>query len=157
MNIRLSRLAATFMLYASFNAMGQGVDVIGIDHIALRVANIDTSANWYEARFGFIKIREWKGVRMIGKGAVRIGLFLVPTPTPPSSAANEPSRLVADHFALNVAADRFQDTIDRLRAAGVKLTEVEDTGIAYSVFMTDPDGYRVELTTYHSPAATPPK
>lgn len=147
------RVAAALCLAAAFACQAQ-VDVTGIDHVAIRVTSLEASAKWYEAHFGFRKIQEWKGVWMIGKGNVRIGLFLVEKPKP---VDDFPSRLVIEHYAFGVSGDRFQAALDHLRAVGVKLGEIEDTGIAYSVFMSDPDGHQVELTTYHGKAGTPPK
>lgn len=153
MKLKLSRLIAALCVSVSCACQAQ-VDVTGIDHVAIRVTSLEASAKWYEANFGFRKIQEWKGVWMIGKGNVRIGLFLIVKPKPVDDL---PSRLVIEHYALGVSGDKFQAAIDQLRAGGVKLTEVEDTGIAYSVFMSDPDGHQVELTTYHSKGGTAPK
>ncbi|MCK0508222.1 hypothetical protein [Aromatoleum anaerobium] len=56
-----------------------------------------------------------------------------------------------------MSGDRFQAALDQLRAAGVKLGAIEDTGIAYSIFKNDPDGHQVDLTTYHGKAGATPK
>ncbi len=133
----------------------QPLDVAGIDHVALRVANLQRSANWYRERFGFVTLREWNGVRMIGKRSVRLGLFLVSAPRPIDDP--DGTRIALDHFAFAVAADQFKLALDRLRADKVPFDPIEDTGIAWSVFLTDPDGHRVELTTYHPPGNKPPK
>ena len=152
----LLRILASAMLFAAFaGCSAQPVDVAGIDHVALRVANLQRSADWYRERFGFVTVREWNRVRMIGKGNVRLGLFLISSPRAVDDT--DGTRILLDHFALTVAADQFQMALDRLRADKVPFDPVEDTGIAWSVFLTDPDGHRVELTTYHPPGNKPPK
>ncbi len=153
MKINICRLVAGLCLGIAFACQAQ-VDVTGIDHVAIRVTNLEASAKWYEARFGFQKLQEWRGVWMIGKGNVRIGLFMLEKPKPLDDFQN---RLVIEHFAFGVSAEKFQVAVNQMRAAGDTLTEVEDTGIAYSVFMNDPDGHQIELTTYHGKAGTPPK
>lgn len=149
----LLTLISSFYLGIAFACQAQ-VDITGIDHVAIRVTSLEVSAKWYEARFGFRKLQEWKGVWMIGNSNVRLGLFLVEKPKP---LDDMPSRLVIEHYAFGVSADRFQEAVDELRAAGIALSEVEDTGIAYSTFMKDPDGHLIELTTYHGDAGSPPK
>jgi catechol 2,3-dioxygenase-like lactoylglutathione lyase family enzyme len=153
MKLSFPQLMAGLCLGIALACQAQ-VDVTGIDHVAIRVTSLETSAKWYEARFGFRKLQEWKGVWMIGKGNVRIGLFLVDKPKPIDDFS---SRLVIEHYAFGVSGDRFQTAIDQLRASGVTLSEVEDTGIAYSVFMNDPDGHQIEMTTYHGKVRSPPK
>ena len=133
---------------------GQSVNLLGIDHVALNVANLSTSAKWYEDRFGFRVLHQWKSTWMIGKDNIKIGLFLREKATPIDDPDN---RKIIQHFAFGVDADKFQAIIDKFRAEGVQLGQVEDTGIAYSVFLKDPDGYEVEITTYHGDPKAPPK
>lgn len=155
MRMIVRALASAVLFTAIAGCSAQPVDVAGIDHVALRVASLQRSADWYRDRFGFVTLREWNGVRMIGKGNVRLGLFLVSSPRAVDDA--DGTRILLDHFAFTVAADQFQIVLDRLRADKVPFEAVEDTGIAWSVFLTDPDGHRVELTTYHPPGNKAPK
>ncbi|EUC12343.1 VOC family protein [Paraburkholderia hospita] len=130
--------------------LSQSMDLLGIDHVALQVGDLAVSAKWYEDRFGLRILHKWKDVWMIGKGNIKIGLFLVPNSKP----VDDPdSRKIIQHFAFSVDGDKFLDIVDKLKLDKIKVSEVEDTGIAYSVFLKDPDGFDVEITTYHG---TPP-
>ena len=121
-------------------------DFLAIDHIALHVRSLDASANWYQSHFGLRVLHKWNGVWMVGRGNIKIGLFLT---SPLNPVADAEHAVIIEHFALSVDGDKFQGVIDQLRTEGVTLTAVEDTGIAYSVFTYDPDGHSVEITTYH--------
>lgn len=135
-------------------AFAEPSNLLGIDHVALHVADLTKSAQWYEDRFGFRVLHKWSNVWMIGKDNIKIGLFL----TEKATAVDDPDhKKIIEHFAFSVDGDKFQATIDKLRADGISLTPVEDTGIAYSVFLRDPDDYQVEITSYHHALATPPK
>ena len=114
MKLNIYRFSVAFFCWTAI-ACHSKVDVTGIVHVAIRVTNLDASAKWYEAQFGFRKLQDWKGVRMIGKGNVRIGLFLVEKPKP---LDDFPSRLVIEHFAFGVSADRFQAALEQIRKIG---------------------------------------
>lgn len=155
MKLRDATLIAGIAAFLSAtSAFGEIPNLLGIDHVALHVADLTKSAQWYEDRFGFRVLHKWSGVWMIGKDNIKIGLFL----TERATAVDDPDhKKIIEHFAFGVDGDKFQATIDKLRADGINVTPVEDTGIAYSVFLRDPDDYQVEITSYHAASATPPK
>jgi catechol-2,3-dioxygenase len=146
-------MMATFLVAVFVPTLAPCSELLALDHVALHVKDLEISAGWYQKCFGFTVLHKWSKVWMIGRGSMKIGLFLTPDAI---SVPNPDSALVMDHFAFSVDADKFQDTITELRATGTKMTPVEDTGIAYSVFLTDPDGYQVEVTSYHPATTTPP-
>jgi len=123
------------------------------DHVALNVGDVDVSAKWYRDRFGFTLLHAWSdpAIYMIGKGNIRVGLFEKKGAVPVA----EPNRhKVIQHYAFAVDADEFQAVVDSYRRDGIE-HYVEDTGVAWSVWTRDPDGYRVEVTCYYFPK--PPK
>lgn len=128
-------------------------EFLALDHVALHVRDLQTSADWYAKCFGFSVLHKWSGVWMVGRGNMKIGLYLSPNA---ETVGNPDKSIVMDHFALSVDGDKLQNTLDELKAKGIRMTTIEDTGIAYSVFLKDPDGYSVEVTSYHGPGATPP-
>jgi len=49
-----------------------------------------------------------------------------------------------------VTADQFEQAQAALKKRNIAFAPAEDTGLAYSIFVYDPDCNKVELTTYHS-------
>ncbi len=51
------------------------------------------------------------------------------------------------HFAWRVNRTNFELAQERFCELGVEF-ESADHGMAHSVYITDPDGHRIEITTY---------
>lgn len=127
--------------------------VIGIDHLVLRVGDVDRSADFYCTYLGAIREHDelWKsGDRNFL--SLRIGSALLDL-TP----ANEPgavgNRGVA-HICLEVtgAAPEVVRTLleseEILVESSVSQSRVGARGPGPSLYLTDPDGYRIELKWY---------
>lgn len=126
------------------------IQLLGIDHVALHVGDLETSAKWYRDRFGFTILHKWTTTWMIGGGNMKTGLFLRLGVMP----LEDPDKLkIIQHFALAVDGDKFQAAIDSFKAGGAEVGPIDDTGIAYSAFLKDPDGNEVEVTSYCGTAA----
>jgi Glyoxalase/Bleomycin resistance protein/Dioxygenase superfamily len=76
---------------------------------------------------------------MISRGDMHIGLFLRPSAKKIDDLDNT---LAITHFAYETDAKGFLEAQDRLKKLGVKFDPPEDTGVAYSPFIYDPDGYQ---------------
>jgi catechol 2,3-dioxygenase-like lactoylglutathione lyase family enzyme len=125
-----------------------------IDHVALNVADAESSARWYRDRYGFTVLHAWTDptILMIGKGNIRMGLFEKKGAAP----VKQPGRYkIIQHFAFSVDADQFQAVVDSYRRDGID-HYVEDTGVAWSVWTRDPDNFRVEVTSYYFPVTPKP-
>jgi len=118
---------------------------LGLDHVVLRVADIDGASRWYEAVLGARVERILPG---IGLTQLRIGaslLDLVPLP----AGEERPAAGNMDHFCVELAA--FDEAAIRahLEAHGVAPNEVHRRygarGHGPSMYLTDPDGNTVEL------------
>jgi catechol-2,3-dioxygenase len=57
------------------------------------------------------------------------------------------------HLAFRVDRPNFLRAQAELRGRGISFT-FEDHQIAHSIYLNDPDGYEIELTTYELDAAT---
>lgn len=88
---------------------------------------------------------------MIGRGNIKVGLFLRPDAKPVSDINSE---IIIQHVAFLVDGDKFASIQEEIHRKGAKIEGPEDTGIAYSSFFNDPDGHLLEITTYH--AIVPP-
>lgn len=65
----------------------------------------------------------------------------------PGPAPDVRRSIAMRHLAFRLAGDAWRDAQKELRRAGIAFTS-EDHCIARSVYLFDPDGHRIELTTY---------
>ena len=116
-----------------------------IDHVALSVRDVEQSANWYIENLGFERRHQgmWNGIPVfIGKGDAAIALF-------PSAAKNaaRPQGSSILHFALWADRRNFLTAQRELTSRGIAFL-FQDHEISHSIYFDDPDGHKVEITTY---------
>lgn len=128
------------------------VQVRGLDHFVLRVRDLDVSLCFYRDILGLpiSFLEEFRQGRRPFVSA-RVGeqlIDLVPDPTyDPEEGARGGGYL---HCCLEVA-DGLVELIPKLRQAGVNVIEDQPVermgarGMGLSIYVTDPDGYVVEL------------
>jgi len=131
--------------------------VDGVDHVELFVRDWDEAAAWYERVLGLTPDRayeEWSEsgdgplVLSTGERATKLALFERETATRGESVS--PHRV-----AFRTDADGFLALLDRLErldltdrdGAQVTPADAVDHRLSYSVYFTDPDGNRLEVTT----------
>jgi catechol 2,3-dioxygenase-like lactoylglutathione lyase family enzyme len=131
------------------------VQVVGLDHVVLRCADIETSLAFYCDELGLApdRVEEWRrgetffpSVRI--DAATLIDLFPAPpghvndTVDPMASGRNmEHFCLVIEPADLDALAEHFPDS---KRADGLYGAQ----GLASSLYVQDPDGNTVELRSY---------
>jgi catechol 2,3-dioxygenase-like lactoylglutathione lyase family enzyme len=118
-----------------------------LDHVAITVRDLDQSKEWYvetlgmEHRFPDL----WDGVPvMLGLGSTLIALFPAEGEAQPS--ATHPAVRVA-HFAFRANRANFETARRELATKGIE-TSFQDHDISHSIYFSDPDGHRLEITTY---------
>jgi catechol-2,3-dioxygenase len=125
------------------------IGITGVNHIALRVRDVDASAEFYKQVLGFTE-----DVERFGRGV--LAFLRAPLSTNHhdlallqighDAADNSPRTVGLFHFALEV------DEIDDLLAAQTRLEQegclqgASDHGATKAVYGTDPDGNTFELT-----------
>jgi catechol 2,3-dioxygenase-like lactoylglutathione lyase family enzyme len=123
------------------------IDVEGIDHVALSVRDVERSAQWYMEVLGFERRYQemWDGVPVfIGKGTTALALFPVNSNERASFARGQVRML---HLALRANRQNFLAAQEELKRRGIKF-ESQDHEISHSIYFRDPDGHKLEITTY---------
>jgi catechol 2,3-dioxygenase-like lactoylglutathione lyase family enzyme len=123
----------------------------GIDHVALAVPDIERSAAWFSDVLGFERLYPgmWNGVPLfIGKGTTAIALFprrgQQEAAPPEQGPENEGGML---HLAMRADRKNFLAAQEELKNRGIKF-EFQDHEISHSIYFRNPDGLRLEITTY---------
>jgi catechol-2,3-dioxygenase len=117
-----------------------------LDHFAISVKSLQPSFDFYQKTFGFEMFHQWQTTWLIQLGNMKIGLFERPNAT---TIDDLNSKIAIQHVAFHVSAEQLIEAIIELGNLGIQFDGPEDTGVAYSVFLNDPDGHLLELTTYY--------
>jgi catechol 2,3-dioxygenase-like lactoylglutathione lyase family enzyme len=119
-----------------------------IDHVAITVSDLARSLAWYRDVLGLERRfeDEWGDVpTMVCAGETCVALFPSDGPNPRQVAVRETVSM--RHFAFRADRANFEVAQARFRELGIE-AESADHGIAQSVYISDPDGHRIEITTY---------
>ncbi|MDH3203653.1 MAG: VOC family protein [Nitrosopumilus sp.] len=114
-----------------------------IDHVNMRVKNLDQSVQFYHNLFDFeIKQEENPNntdvpSKIIGNDSIKLCLYEVPGMIPEGGIA---------HFGFHIS--NFNEVVDKCRILGVKILYggVVDWEQSKSVYIVDPSGYEIELS-----------
>ena len=131
------------------------IQIRGIDHVVLRVSDLERSLRFY---CGVLGCREERRIDALGLVQLRAGASLIDLVDvsgtlgrlgggPPGDTQRN-----MDHVALQLAAFDERALRAELAAANVEAGEVGQRygaeGMGPSLYIRDPDGNRVELRTY---------
>jgi len=118
-----------------------------LDHVAIRVNDINTSAKWYNTVLGLkrYQLSEW-GEFPIFMLANKTGVALFPANTDDPKLEANSKNVKIDHFAFNVTAENFQKAKEKYEELGLEYN-FQDHFYFHSIYTKDPDGHTVELTT----------
>ena len=129
------------------------IRVTALDHFVLRVRDLETSLGFYRDILGLpIEFLDEYRAGTRPFVSARIGgqlVDLVPDSTyDPAAGRNNGGFL---HFCVGIEAGRLPSIIAWLKERGVTVLEEQPvprmgaTGMGLSIYITDPDGYVVEL------------
>lgn len=120
----------------------------GLDHVAVAVGDMERSRSFYEGVLGLERVYpEWEMPIVLAAAGTGVALFpesVHPSPTPNDV---EPPAVRILHIAFRVDREGFEAARDELAAAGLDV-HFSDHGISHSLYLDDPDGHQIELTTY---------
>ena len=129
-------------------------EVIGIDHIYITVSNLERSEKFYDVVMtvlGFKKNQfQIKGERHIQYYNRLFGYVLRPSR---SNASHDSYAPGLHHFCLRVEGEKeVQEAADGLKAQNISVSGPERypeyAPDYFAVFLSDPDGVRLEITNY---------
>ena len=131
--------------------MGPGPNLAGIDHVVLRVADLETSLRFYEQVLGakLEKAQEPIGLYQLRAGTSLIDLVPVDGPlgrqggAPPGADGRN-----VDHVCFRVSPWDGEAILDHLRGHGIEseiVTRYGAEGDGPSIYLSDPDGNGLEL------------
>lgn len=123
--------------------------VDSIDHVEVFVQDIEAGIRWYSDVLGLKEVARWDPHPvLIGAGGTKLALF---------KAKAEPSR--DEHqsigegpnwhlVAWRTTEEGFEAAQRHLAKCGVTFSGPIDHGSARSIYFSDPDGHRLEITYY---------
>lgn len=119
-----------------------------IDHVALTVSNLQHSTKWYQEVLDLERRyeKDWPNEPvMLCVGNTCIALFQAIMTEDAMSPIEAPIGM--SHVAFKVDRENFEQARAELAWRGIKL-RYADHGISHSVYLSDPDGHQIEITTY---------
>lgn len=119
-----------------------------IDHVALTVRDIERSVAWYRDVLGLARHFEevWGDFpAVLGTGQGALALFPVKGTDPKGPPG--PDTLCFRHVAFSVDRRNFEGARRALSDKGIEF-EFQDHDVAHSIYVRDPDGHQIEITTY---------
>jgi catechol 2,3-dioxygenase-like lactoylglutathione lyase family enzyme len=119
-----------------------------LDHVAISVRDINRSIEWYTNTLGLEKSNPWEGEPvMMCAGETCLALFSVDGPGIEMTDAQRSGHLTVQHFAFRVDRANFDAAQKEFGDKGI-FSRFADHGVCHSVYINDPDGHTIELTTY---------
>ena len=113
-----------------------------IDHVNMKVKDLELSVKFYKNLFGF-EIKQEENAnkldapsKIIGNDTIKLCLYEVPDMSPQGGIA---------HFGFNIA--NFNQVIEKCKELGVEILYggIVDWEKSKSVYIVDPSGYEIEL------------
>ena len=124
------------------------VRIAGLDHVVLRVGDLDRAIEFYQKVLGCHVERRLEQPKLVQLRAGASLIDLVPAPLSPQAAADAAGRNM-DHFAVRIDGFDAAALTAHLRHHGIAVGEVRERygaeGYGPSLYISDPDGNTVEL------------
>jgi glyoxylase I family protein len=132
----------------SGSAAEAGIRIAGLDHVVLRVGNLDRAIDFYQRVLNCRVERRLEQPKLVQLRAGASLIDLVPASASPGEASDGAGRNM-DHFAVRIDGFDASAIAAHLRRHGVEVGEVRERygaeGYGPSLYISDPDGNTVEL------------
>lgn len=125
-------------------------DILGIDHVAINVRDLDQALKFYTEILG-LQITEREpskpGIEyFVDCGSALIGLIQAKNLLEKHPFQEE--GLGANHFSFRVKAQDFDAMLGRLEGHGVKIAFAKKRALSWSLYFYDMDGNKLEITAW---------
>ncbi|MEL6675325.1 MAG: VOC family protein [Bacteroidota bacterium] len=118
-----------------------------LDHVAIRVLDLERSAQWYETVLGLTRFQtdHW-GPFPIFMFAGKTGVALFPADPEAPRLTRAQKGVKIDHFAFQVSRTAFEAAQAHFTRLGIPFV-LKDHHFYLACFIEDPDGHQIELNT----------
>ncbi|HUF54763.1 MAG TPA: VOC family protein [Dehalococcoidia bacterium] len=114
--------------------------------MAITVRDIERSIGWYTETLGLEHrpVVEWgEYPQMVCAGETCVALF----PAEPGAADGPQAAITMTHIAFRLDRENYDRAEAGFKERGMEY-RFADHGVAHSLYISDPDGHTIELTTY---------
>jgi len=118
-----------------------------LDHVAIRVKDMNASIEWYGNVLGLKKyqLEKW-GEFPVFMFSGKSGIAIFPANLEHEKNNQESRNVKIDHFAFNVSNEDFKKAQEYFNSIG-EVFQFQDHHYFHSIYLKDPDNHTVELTT----------
>lgn len=127
--------------------MAASFTIDGFDHVAIAVRDVERSVAWYTDVLGLERRFEedWGSYpAVVCAGGSCVAIFPVEGEGKPPPGNDT---IAMRHFAFRVDRANFERAQALFRERGIDFRPA-DHGVSHSVYISDPDGHSIEITTY---------
>lgn len=117
-----------------------------LDHVAIEASDPEATAAWYVETLGFERRHKnvWGSYPIfVCIGSSGLAIF----PRPEGTVSPRTERQPVRHIAFRTGMSQFQNARAELDQRGIEV-KFSDHTISQSIYFADPDGIRLEITTY---------